>query len=217
MRNYEQGRGRRSTDGGRLTKVSGALLIRRFSVREPDVYRVVETVAIQKLTSINKAALCELAQTVMDLELDGIEGDFLQAGCGFGGAAIVIAYAKRRSRVFTVYDPFNAGFGAEMRMREEFTLHGVDERLSVTLVAGAYEETLVSKGALALVHLDCGEYDPMRVLLERTTPRLVSGGHLIIDDYKTREESKRAVNDYFHGKAGFQFVRKSRLHVIKIR
>lgn len=201
--------------GGRLEGVFGDLLVRRFTVRQPEMYRVVETVSAQKLTSIDKAALCELAQTAMDIEYDGLDGDFLQAGCGLGGAAIVIAHAKRRSRTFAVHDPFSGGQDAETQTRRVLAAHGADERLNVRFVPGLYEETLAPDGALALVHLDCGKYEPMRVLLERLAPRLVPGGHLIIDDYKTKEECRRAVDEYFHGKGGFQLARKSRLHVIR--
>jgi asparagine synthase (glutamine-hydrolysing) len=179
------------------------------------MFRVVEAVSMQKLTPIDKAALCELAQTVMDLEYDGLDGDFLQAGCGSGGAAIVIAHAKRRNRIFTVHDPFAGGPDLEPRARRELAAHGADERMNVRLVPGPYEQTVSSEGPLAFAHLDGGKYEPMRVLLERTAPRLVPGGCLIIDDYATKEECKRAVDEYFHGKGGFEFVRKSRLHVIK--
>ncbi len=204
-----------TADGGRLAGVFGDLLVRRFSVRQPEMFRVVEGVSAQRLTSIDRAALCELAQTAMDIEFDGLDGDFLQAGCGPGGAAIVIAHAKRRSRAFAVHDPFGGGPEVEMRARRELATHGADERLNVRLVPGPYEETLATDGALALAHVDCGEYGPMRVLLERLAPRLVPGGHLIIDDYRTRKECRQAVDDYFHGKEGFQLVRKSRLHVIR--
>ena len=171
---------------GRLSEVTGSLLVRRFSVRQPEMFRVIEAVTAKKLTSIDKAALCELAQTVMDLEFDGVEGDFIEAGDDSAGAAMVIAQAKRRSRDFTVYDP----------AREPY-------------------EDIPGDGALAFAHLDCGKYEAMRVLLERTAPRLVSGGTLIVDDYTTKEGCKRAVDEYFHGKGGFKLVRKSRLHVIK--
>lgn len=206
---------RNRAGGGRLTRVSGDLLVRRFSVRQPEMFRVIEAVSTARLTSINKAALCELAQTAMDIEYEGLDGDFIQTGCGFGGAAIVIAHAKRRSRAFAVHDPFGGGPDAETRVRRELTAHGADERLNVRLVPGPYEETVTSEGALAFAHVDCGEYDPMRVLLERLAPRLVLSGHLVIDDYRTQEECRKAVDDYFRGKAGFQLVRKSRLHVIR--
>ena len=202
---------------GRLTSVSGSLLVRRFSVRQPEMFRVVEAVLAKRLTSIDKAALCELAQTVMDIEFDGLDGDFLQAGCGAGGSTIVITHAKRRNRSLTVYDPFTGGPDVEAQTRRELTAHGVNEGMNVRIIPGSYEETLASDGALALAHVECGEYDSMRTLLERLVPRLVLGGILIIDDYKAREECRRAVDDYFRGKGGFQLVRKSRLHVIHTR
>lgn len=199
---------------GRLAGVTGGLLVRRFSVRQPEMFRVVEAVAARKLASMDKAALCELAQTVMDLEFDGIDGDFLQAGCGLGGATIVIAHAKRRARSFTAHDPFSTP-DAERRVREELAAHNADERLNVQIMSGPYEEMLWQDGPLALAYADCGEYDTMRVLLEKLTGRLVSGGQLVVDDYKTSEECKRAVDEYFRGKSGFRFERKSRLYVIR--
>lgn len=200
--------------GGRLTGVFGDLLVRRFSVRQPEMFRVVEMVTAKRLTSLNKAALCELAQTAMDMEYEGLEGDFLEAGCGLGGAAIVIAHAKRRNRPFDVFEPFG-GEEREARVRKELALHNADDRLNVRLIPGAYEKTVTAEGALALVHLNSGDYDAMRVLLERLAPRLVPGGHLMVDDYKTQKACQRAVNEYFHGKSGFRLVRKSRLHVIR--
>jgi asparagine synthase (glutamine-hydrolysing) len=203
----------KAADEGRLGKVTGPLLIRRFSVRQPEMYRVVETVSAKKLTAIDEAALCELAQTVMDIEFDGLDGDLLQAGCGMGGAAIVVAHAKRRNRAFTIYDLFNAGTNTETQMRRELAAHGVDERLNVKLVSGPFESITV-EGPIAFAHLDTWRYEPMRILLEKFAPRLVKGGHLIIDDYK-KDECRKAVDEYFRGRAGFELVRKSRLHVIK--
>ncbi len=201
--------------GGRLTGVFGELLVRRFSVREPEMFRVIESVSSQKLTSIDKSALCELAQTAMDIEFDGLDGDFVQAGCGMGGAAIVMAHAKRRNRPLTVHDPFLGSPDAETKARRELSAHGADERLNLKLISGPYAETISSSGELALAHLDCSKHDLMRILLEHLAPRLVKGGQLIIDDYKNRKECREAVDDYFRGKSGFKFVRQSRLHVIR--
>ena len=204
---------RNRAGGGRLESVFGDLLVRRFIVRQPEMFRVVETVLAQRLASVDKAALCELAQTAMDIEYEGLDGDFLETGCGPGGAAIVIAHAKRRSRVLSLHPSSEPN--AEMRVRRELAAHGVDERLNVRLVPGPYEETLASDGVLALVHVGRVESGQIPVLLERLAPRLVSGGHLIVDDYRTQEECRQAVDDYFRGRGGFRLVRKSRLHVIK--
>ena len=170
-------------NGGRLTKVSGALLVRRFSVRQPDMYRVVEKVLSARLTPLDKASLCELAQTVMDIESDGIDGDFIEINSGSGSAAIVIAEAKRRNRPLVQ----NPVFGGELNV----------------------------EGPVAFAHIGGGGDISIHNLLERLVPRLVSGGHLILDDYKVREECRNAVDEYFRGKKGFQLIRKSRLHVIK--
>jgi asparagine synthase (glutamine-hydrolysing) len=206
---------RNRAGGGRLENVSGALLVRRFSVRQPEIFRVIETVSAQRLTSIDKAALCELAQTAMDSEYENLDGDFIQAGCGLGGAAIVLAHAKHRRRTLQVHDLFTGEANTEIRVQQTLASHGADTRLNVEVIPGAYEKTLAAEGALALAHVDCGQYDPMRVLLERLVPRLVSGAHLIVDDYRKSKECSRAVDEYFRGKSGFELVRKSRLHVIR--
>jgi hypothetical protein len=176
-----QNKADKSADG-RLTGVFGDLLIRRFKVRQPETYRVIESVVTQRKTTVDKAALCELAQTAMDLDFDGVEGDFLHAGRAADGTVLVLENAKRRSRPLLVHEP-------------PF-------------------ENISHEGELALAHLDSGDHAAMNTLLERLVPRLVSGGHLIIDDYK-KEECRRAVDGYFQGKSGFRFERRSRLHVIR--
>lgn len=175
---------RNRAGGGRLESVSGPLLVRRFSVRQPEMFRVIEKVCAGRLTSLDKASLCELAQTVIDLEYEGLDGDILAVGRGCGGAAVVLAEAKRRSRTFIAHE-----------------LNG--------------DEPVLSGGPLALAHLGPGSAGSMGVLLERLAPRLASGGRLIIDEYRTRQECRRAVDDYFRGKKGYRLVRKSRLHIIR--
>ena len=184
MRNYEQGPQRKNSDEGRLTKVSGPLLVRRFSVRQPEMFRVVEAVLAGRSASLDKAALCELAQTVMDLESEGLDGDLIEIGRGSGGTATVIAHAKRRSRPLLQIDPASC-------------------------------EELTGEGPVAFVHVSGAGYDAIRSIFERVTGRLVPGGHMIIDDYKSKEECRRAVDDHFRGKKGFSLVRQSRLHVVK--
>ncbi len=146
------------------------------------MYRVVQSVFDGKLTTLDQAALCELAQTVMDIEYSNLDGDFLEVSLE-PGTAIIIAQAKRRSRPLVQIDPGSC-------------------------------EKLAAEGPVAFAHIGVVRYDAMRVLLERLAPRLVSGGHLIVDGYK-KEECRRAVDEYFQGKKGFELLRKSRLHVIK--
>lgn len=206
---------RNRAGGGRLENVFGPLLVRRFMVRQPELYRVIEAVSSQGLTPIDKAALCELAQSVMDIEYNNLVGDFLQAGCGLGGASIVIAQAKHRSRVFEIYDTFGGAPDLETKVRHTLASFGTDDRLNVNLTRGPYEKTMVSNNTLAFIHLDGGDYESTHFLLGLLVPQLVSGGHLIVDDYKTREACRAAVDDFFRGKSGFQITRRSRLHVTR--
>ncbi len=206
---------RNRASGGRLENVTGALLVRRFSIRQPDMYRVIEAVSTERLSSMDKAGLCELAQTAMDLEYENLSGDFVQAGFGLGGAAIVLAQAKNRTRPLFVYDPFIGTPRTQQQAQQTLLSHGADERLNTQIISGLYAEAIPAEGALGLAYLDCSDYDQMRLLLERLTPRLVTAGHLIIDDYRTQETCRKAVDEYFRGKRGFQFVRKSRLHVVR--
>lgn len=87
-----------------MTRVSGTLLVRRYAVRQPELYRVVEGVSAKGLTPLDKASLCELAQAVTDLEENGVEGDLIEIGTT-PGAGIVISEAKRRSRPFVTLHP----------------------------------------------------------------------------------------------------------------
>jgi asparagine synthase (glutamine-hydrolysing) len=206
---------RNRASGGRLENVFGSLLVRRFSVRQPEMFRIVEQVSTKKLTSIDQAALCELAQTAMDIDFADMDGDFLQAGCGLGGATIVIAHAKRRTRSLTVHDPFSAGLDAETLTRKTLVSHEADERLNVRLLPGPYEHTISTDGTLALALIDSRKYDSVKILLERLTPRLGKGGHLVVVGYPNRKECKQAVDEFFRGKSGLRLDRKSSLHVIK--
>lgn len=205
---------RNRAQGGRLERVSGSLLVKRFTTREPEMYRVVETVVSRKLTGIDKAALCELAQTAMDLDYEDVEGDFVEAGCGLVlGAAVVMAHAKRRSRPLVVYGPFSAPGSAE-NAKKELSANGADERRNVRVVPGSDGPPAASDEPLALAHLAGGGYDATRLLLERFAGRLSPGGVLILDDYKDAE-CRRAVDGCFRGKKGYRLERKSRLQIIR--
>ena len=182
MRNYEHGTHRKIGEEGRLTKVSGALLVRRYAVRQPELYRVVEEVSAKRLTTLDKASLCELAQTVTDLEENGVEGVFIEISTT-PGAGIVITEAKRRSRPMIQVQP------------------------------DASRELAV-EGAVALAHVCGAGYEATRSILESVTPKIGPGGRMILSDHK-KDECRKAVDEYFRGKKGFQLVRKCRLHIIR--
>jgi O-methyltransferase len=76
-----------------------------------------------------------------------------------------------------------------------------EERLH--FVKGPVEETLPDQAPdrLALLRLDTDWYESTRHELVHLWPRLSQGGVLIIDDYGDFEGCKRAVDEYFQGRA----------------
>jgi hypothetical protein len=68
---------------------------------------------------------------------------------------------------------------------------------------------------VALAHLDGDWYESTRTCLTRIAPRLVPGGRIVLDDYDKWSGCRAAVDEYFAGRDGFRFERRSRLHVIR--
>jgi asparagine synthase (glutamine-hydrolysing) len=103
------------------------------------------------------------------------------------------------------------------KVGENFARHGYPLAANnVALVKGLFQDTMVITEPVALAHLDGDWYDSVMTCLQRLAPRLVPGGRLVIDDYYAWSGCKKAVDEYFSGKsAEFDFVRKSRLHIVR--
>lgn len=106
------------------------------------------------------------------------------------------------------------------RVEQSFKDFGLEVKdNNVTLVKGLYEDTLSKKdkSPVAFAHIDCDWYDSVMVCLERITPRLSTGGVMIIDDYDAWSGCKKAVDDYFEDKKDkFVFRKLNRLHIERI-
>jgi len=90
------------------------------------------------------------------------------------------------------------------------------EENEMHFVRGTYEKSLILNDPVAFAHIDCDWYESVKVCLERIEPKLVSGGVFIIDDYYTWSGCSKAVDSYFRNRSDeFNFVNKSRLHIIK--
>lgn len=59
-----------------------------------------------KLTYLSTRRLANLARLCQTLEMTGVPGAFLEAGCALGGSSILIARMKARERPFRIYDVF---------------------------------------------------------------------------------------------------------------
>ncbi|MGH7767495.1 MAG: TylF/MycF/NovP-related O-methyltransferase [Candidatus Binatia bacterium] len=67
---------------------------------------IVRAVRAESLTYLEEAALNDLFESVRALEQNGTGGILIEAGCAWGGSAIVIAAAKSEKRLFYVFDVF---------------------------------------------------------------------------------------------------------------
>jgi hypothetical protein len=133
----------------------------------------------------------------------GLHGDIFEFGSYRGGSAAFIAFMVRslglRARVYAC-DTFE-GLPATSETRDlhsagdfrDADLSGFrafirSERLEDVLlpVVGLFERTLPpildTKPALALVHIDCDIYEPIKYLLRTCEPHYESGGYLVFDD-----------------------------------
>lgn len=78
------------------------------------------------------------------------------------------------------------------------------------LVEGDIMQTLPSyvnanpEMKLALIHIDVDVYEPSKLILELLWERLVSGGVLMLDDYRTVAGETKAVDEFFKGQAQVQ-------------
>jgi hypothetical protein len=89
------------------------------------------------------------------------------------------------------------------------------ESSNVELVKGYFADTLHVDEPVALAHLDGDWYESTLTCLERIEPHLVPGGRLIIDDYFKWSGCRRAIDEYFAGRSGYELVKRRRMHVVK--
>jgi hypothetical protein len=68
-------------------------------------------------------------------------------------------------------------------------------RDKVNLIQGLFEDTLYPDGPVALAHIDCDWYEPVRTCIDRILPKLSVGGVLVFDDYSSYSGCTKAVNE----------------------
>lgn len=66
----------------------------------------------------------------------------------------------------------------------------------VQLHRGLFDDTLRPAGPVALAHVDCDWYEPVRLCIERVWPRLSRGGLMLFDDYTEYGGCTRAVDEF---------------------
>jgi O-methyltransferase len=83
------------------------------------------------------------------------------------------------------------------------------DSVSIVLNAGLFADTVTfsSDDRVALAHVDCDWYDPVRLCLERTWPVLASGGFIILDDYNDYGGCRKAAEEFLAGLTAFRLLR----------
>lgn len=70
------------------------------------------------------------------------------------------------------------------------------ETHALELVRGLVQDTLRGDEPVAFAHVDVDWYEPVMTCLERLGPRLVVGGHLVLDDYHDWGGCRKATDEY---------------------
>lgn len=89
----------------------------------------------------------------------------------------------------------------------------------IALHRGLFEDTLRLRheDKIALAHIDCDWYEPVRFCLDTTAPHISCGGYIIIDDYNDYEGCRKASDDFLTSHPEFEIVRLKPHAVIRRR
>jgi SAM-dependent methyltransferase len=173
------------------------------------------------LTPLNLLFLQELGERVLTA---GVPGDFVECGVYKGGSAGVLGFALKElpaaSRRLWLFDSFeglpeatgrDAPLDRELAGRYAGTERQVRrllQRLRVprdryAIVGGRFEDTLPasSVGRVALLHVDCDLYEPVRLSLETFYPRVSPGGYVVVNDYGTFPGCRAATDELLQREA----------------
>ncbi|AFZ21391.1 TylF/MycF/NovP-related O-methyltransferase [Allocoleopsis franciscana] len=185
--------------------------LRYFGLPEP--FRTVRPHSL--LSYINLFFLQELAQR---LEREEIPGDFVECGVYRGGSAGVLGYEAKRSkfsRRLWLYDSF-AGMpetvekdddssrsltgsyvGSEQQTRRIMHRLKVPEE-QYTIVVGLFEDTFpaAERVEIALLHIDCDFYNPVKLSLEKFYEFVQPGGYVLLNDYGYFQGSRLATDEF---------------------
>lgn len=186
----------------------------------PEIHRLIHRV--RPFTMVGDEDLIGLAETVKDLEHQGIEGAFVECGTWRGGSSFLMALLAPSRRVW-MFDSFEglpvpsaedgaagAAWGPEHPwwqdnvradiedVRRSAARLGVSERCEI--VKGWFSDTLPQRhggiGPIALLRLDGDLYESTKTCLETLWDHVVPGGAVILDDYYWWDGTARATHEF---------------------
>lgn len=168
-----------------------------------------------QLSNLNLFFLQELSRR---LERDEIPGDFVECGVYRGGSAGVLGYEAARSkfkRKVWLYDSFT-GMPEATEKDDDFSrsiegtnvgsikqVQRIMHRLKVpeeqyTIIIGLLEDTLPppEKPKIALLHIDCDFYNPVKLSLETFYDSVEPGGYVVLNDYGSFQGCRIATDEF---------------------
>lgn len=116
----------------------------------------------------------------------------------------VIASGQSRGIDGQTYYGYRAELLAEVRAA--FARFGVaDDGARIRLIEGLFEDTLPTANIdrVALAHIDCDWYDPVRLCLAYCADRMAAGGIIVIDDYHDYGGCRTAVDEFLAERPDF--------------
>jgi O-methyltransferase len=150
------------------------------------------------------------------LDHDGVPGVIVECGVLDGGTSALMAYATVRSaRAVHMFDSWQGlpkihvqdgkgaskwagqAVGSPMRVLECMESLDIDvSRLHFHI--GWFHETFPKAviASIALLHIDCGFYEPTKLCLETWYSKVSPGGFLQFDDYDSFIGCRRAVDEF---------------------
>jgi O-methyltransferase len=167
------------------------------------------------LSNLNLFFLQELARRADRL---GLSGDFVECGVYKGGSAGVLGFEAMRSSIkrnLWLYDAFSGMppatgmdddhsrsiegqyVGSESNTRRILHRLGVKES-RYKIVRGWFEDTLpkAEPCRIALLHVDCDFYDPVKLTLETFYPQVEPLGFVVLNDYGSHAGCRAATTEF---------------------
>jgi len=104
------------------------------------------------------------------------------------------------------------------QVRANLARFGVEPaRDGVRFIQGLFDDTLHPAGPVALAHIDCDWYEPVRTCMERIIPRLSPGGVMVFDDYASYSGCRKAVDQLLQERSDFDKVFEGRSVGLRLR
>jgi O-methyltransferase len=125
--------------------------------------------------------------------------------------------AKSKARYEEIRSGRSPGIGGDMyygymddlyeRVVASFARFGLNvDGDHIALHRGRFESTLHPPHAIALAHIDCDWYDPVKLCLQRIVPKLSIGGYVVLDDYNDYGGCRRATDEFMESNRAFEIL-----------